>query len=483
MIRTRTDIAKLDGPWSDTMIWYARAVGELRSRDFAQRTSWTYLAAIHGIEPEAWLGRGILTRGSVFPPRNECRLMFNQCQHAGWFFLPWHRGYLHAFESILATWIESQGGPSDWALPYWNYLNANDPGARKIPREFLDPTFDGGDPNPLSQATRGPATALGPQPWVPVDITLQAQTSEAVYTSAPGTLGYGGPISGFAQQGNAFGANESDPHNLVHVMVGGDTSSSPQGWMFDPNFAALDPIFWVHHCNIDRLWAAWMSDTSHTQEDSRPWGNGPFPRQFTMPDAGSHLAVFVPSDTVPGQALEPIYDDLVDGTGIAPTVAGRPALVAAMSSSTGSTTLIGVNDEGLTVSGIPVRSRLAMTAPARALASAVGGSRRVFLNVEGVKGAAASGVLNVILTAPGGHPEDAGPEATKTLVFFGLANATSTEGPHGGSGLCQTVDITDVANRLMSDGPLEELDAHLVQPEGGGEITVDRISIYVRQGP
>ncbi len=480
MAGIRTDIAKLGGPWSDTMIWYARAVGELRSRDFDRRTSWTYLAAIHGIEPQGWLNQGILPPGTPAPSQNEFRMMFNQCQHAGWFFLPWHRGYLHAFEGILADWIGSQGGPADWALPYWNYLNANDPDARKIPPEFLDPTINGGDPNPLSQATRGPATELGPQAWIPVDISLTGQ-SETVYTSEPGTLGYGGPISGFAQQGNAFGANESDPHNLVHVMVGGDTSGAPQGWMFDPNFAALDPIFWVHHCNVDRLWAAWMTDSSHSQEDSRPWRNGPFPRQFTMPDASDNLAVFLPAETLPGEALEPAYDDLVEGTGIPPAVPGGPAMVAATSSSAGPSTLIGANDESLVVADAPVRSRLAMSGSTPAV-GAVGG-RRVFLNVEGVKGKAASGVLNVILTAPDGNPDDAGPDATKTLVFFGLANATSVEGPHGGSGLSQTVDITDIATRLMSDGPLGELDAHLAQPAGGGEeLTVDRISIFV-QGP
>jgi tyrosinase len=29
--------------------------------------------------------------------------------------------------------------------------------------------------------------------------------------------------------------------------------------MSDPNFAARDPIFWLHHCNIDRLWNRWLS--------------------------------------------------------------------------------------------------------------------------------------------------------------------------------------------------------------------------------
>ena len=63
------------------------------------------------------------------------------------------------------------GGPADWALPYWNYLNSADPHAGKIPQEFLDPTLPGGGANPLADARRGPATQLGPQTWVPTDIT------------------------------------------------------------------------------------------------------------------------------------------------------------------------------------------------------------------------------------------------------------------------------------------------------------------------
>jgi len=38
-------------------------------------------------------------------------------------------------------------------------------------------------------------------------------------------------------------------HNLVHRWVGGNMLD-----MSSPN----DPIFWLHHCNIDRLWAVWQ---------------------------------------------------------------------------------------------------------------------------------------------------------------------------------------------------------------------------------
>jgi tyrosinase len=41
-------------------------------------------------------------------------------------------------------------------------------------------------------------------------------------------------------------------HNLVHVWVGGT-----QGTML-PSTSPNDPIFFLHHCNIDRLWALWQ---------------------------------------------------------------------------------------------------------------------------------------------------------------------------------------------------------------------------------
>jgi tyrosinase len=51
--------------------------------------------------------------------------MWNQCQHQGWYFVNWHRGYVFAFEAIIAKTIKDLGGPADWTLPYWNYLDAS----------------------------------------------------------------------------------------------------------------------------------------------------------------------------------------------------------------------------------------------------------------------------------------------------------------------------------------------------------------------
>ena len=72
--------------------------------------------------------------------------------------------------------------------------------------------------------------------------------TQANFTTASGSVApsFGGPQTGFSHFGQTDGELELVPHNVVHGSIG--------GLMNNPNSAALDPIFWLHHCNIDRLW-------------------------------------------------------------------------------------------------------------------------------------------------------------------------------------------------------------------------------------
>ncbi|KAK8872485.1 tyrosinase domain protein [Apiospora arundinis] len=47
-------------------------------------------------------------------------------------------------------------------------------------------------------------------------------------------------------------------HNSVHNYIGDDTSGSLYGHMGSIPVAAFDPVFWLHHCNIDRLLHLWQ---------------------------------------------------------------------------------------------------------------------------------------------------------------------------------------------------------------------------------
>src|SRR5215831_1156938 len=104
----RRDVWKLtndDEPWDPITEAYAKAVAAMQERSTTRdATSWGWQASMHGTYQRT-------PRGAAW----------NQCQHASWFFLPWHRMYLYWFEAIVRAEVIAQGGPDDWALPYWDY--------------------------------------------------------------------------------------------------------------------------------------------------------------------------------------------------------------------------------------------------------------------------------------------------------------------------------------------------------------------------
>lgn len=161
-----------------------------------------------------------------------------ECIHGSWFFLPWHRAYLTAFEAIVAQAVVLEGGPADWALPYWNYGNA---ATRNLPDAFLQPALPS---NPLWVSGRNPR---GPGSAEAESASCLRETS---FSTRSGRFGFGGPPQGMIHTGGAAGACENQPHNAIHRAVSGvmATYDSP-----------MDPIFWLHHCNIDRLWEVWRN--------------------------------------------------------------------------------------------------------------------------------------------------------------------------------------------------------------------------------
>ena len=138
------------------------------------------------------------------------------CPHGTAYFLAWHRGFIYSFENQLRT----ISGDPDLVLPYWNYYYSP-----AVPAEFLDPSL------PLYRSDRtGTDVSKG--------LTLDAFASTIIRFQR-------GKPDAFEP------VIEALPHNRVHNLIGGAMGSI--------KISPKDPLFWVHHANIDRLWVAWLA--------------------------------------------------------------------------------------------------------------------------------------------------------------------------------------------------------------------------------
>src|ERR1700733_14199927 len=102
MAFTRKNVYAQGGGWSDpTILWYARGVQAMQARALKDPTAWRFFGAIHGFDRNMWQQLGYLKHGEPMPSNADVATFWKQCQHGSWYFLPWHRGYLIAFEAMV----------------------------------------------------------------------------------------------------------------------------------------------------------------------------------------------------------------------------------------------------------------------------------------------------------------------------------------------------------------------------------------------
>jgi tyrosinase len=194
-------------------------IAAMKAKPASDPTSWIYQANIHG------------TYTSPASP------LWNTCEHGSFFFLSWHRMYLYYFERIL----RKASGDPNFALPYWNYTDFVS--QRAMPEPFRLPA---NSTNPLYNINRADIYNQGAA--LPDTVVSYKTAFNTInFTSTISSIGFGGALNlGSVNRGQI----ERQPHDAVHVEIGGDMSQVKR--------AALDPIFWLHHANIDRLWESWL---------------------------------------------------------------------------------------------------------------------------------------------------------------------------------------------------------------------------------
>jgi tyrosinase len=438
--------------------------------------------------------------------------VWKQCQHGTWYFLPWHRGYLLALEANVRAAVVQAGGPSDWALPYWNYFKQ---GQADLPFEFRSASWPDGGTNPLHVVQRYGPDTNGVKVYVPLNKVDLKALGDPDFTGVGngGSPGFGGVDTGFSHGGVVHGELEKQPHDAVHGYVGGVDPIDPDlgGLMAYPDSAALDPIFWLHHANIDRLWASWTQGPPVRQDPTDPhWLQGPASagqRALAMPMPDGSTWTYTPQELLDLAPLNYAYDDLSPtGTGQIPPTS--PALLPARASVSipqGGTAMVSGPDVemlGASPGAIIVRSpttsqvRLdqemrqktaTMLAAAQAGQAPTGVSERVFLNLENVRGRSDTASFSVYLGVSDEESAEEHPERLAgTIVPFGLGKASEPDGEHAGQGLTYVLDVTKIVDELRAQESfdVDGLPVDIVPERELSEknqLDIGRISLF-RQG-
>ncbi len=213
---------------------------------------------------------------SIATARTDSTNLFRNAAHVGPAFNPWHRYFLYRFERQLQRKVRGV------TIPYWDWTqDAGNPFGSPV---WANDLMGGnGDPQDNNIVKTGPFAV---NQWITVNadgsskgglqrtfgqlfsgLPTQAEANVAIaetpYDRSPwdqtSNSSHRNRLEGF------LGTQILQLHNQVHAWIGGDMSSV--------NISPNDPVFFLHHCNVDRLWAIWQ-DRNPSQQ-YQPTSGGP----------------------------------------------------------------------------------------------------------------------------------------------------------------------------------------------------------------
>ncbi|KAK3309791.1 uncharacterized protein B0T15DRAFT_545814 [Chaetomium strumarium] len=329
----RREIRDLQQNFPDQFNLLILGLKALESQDEGKLTSYYQIAGIHGMPFKPWNGVGSDTDWQTSSGFG------GYCTHSSILFLTWHRPYLALFEQSLYNVVQEvakqfpQGPLRDrytqaaqtFRAPYFDWASQPPRGTSAFPSVLSTPNIRIVDVDGKTKSVPNPLYRFSFHPVNPSPDDFSEEWSRY-----PTTVRHPDPTTGQSRDNrigpilanelaslrsnvgllllsytnfDAFSYNRWDPsanpgdfgsledvHNEIHDRTGGDG-----GHMSSLETSAFDPLFWLHHVNVDRLWAIWQDLNPDSYMSPRPAPSS----TFTAPSGESQT-----QDT----PLEPFWD-------------------------------------------------------------------------------------------------------------------------------------------------------------------------------
>nr|BAD51402.1 photo-regulated tyrosinase [Polyporus arcularius] len=286
---------------------YIQSLDALSKSSQEEVTSFFQVGGIHGLPYVAWDGAG------QSDPAEEA----GYCTHGSVLFPTWHRPYVALYEQLLQklamgiadtyavdkpSW---QKAAADLRQPFWDWARSSVPPPEVISLAKVTITTPDGKQtevdNPLFHYRFHPIEPTFPEPYINWPTTLRHPNSfgsgakdnvtelqrtlrsdqSDITTKTYNLLTRVHTWPAFSNHTPDDGGSSSNSleaiHDGIHVAVGGN------GHMSDPSVAAFDPIFFLHHCQVDRLLALWSALNPGVWVNRSVEEDG----TFTIPDGGT----------------------------------------------------------------------------------------------------------------------------------------------------------------------------------------------------
>ena len=293
-VHSRLEINDLSANRPAMWSLYIRTMAKWKEAAKSDDTGYFGVSSIHGVPRTSWNG---------VEQCDSCDGADGYCTHDSVLFPAWHRAYLALYEQELikvalevansfdgAFGDELQAAAQKLRIPYWDWASTPDKDNTALPTTIsgqqvtiVGPNGDETVDNPLfsyhfddpsdmyyspfttwTDTMRYPnsdeasATSQESQA-VSAFSSIQENMQDQVYQLLTACQDYLGFATDDASN-NACANSLEGIHNTIHTTCGGaGTSTVSGGHMTYLPLASFDPIFLIHHANVDSLLALWQT--------------------------------------------------------------------------------------------------------------------------------------------------------------------------------------------------------------------------------